>query len=190
MLTSCQLRNSKSNDISLSDIYDPLSRKFTKLYQRLSTKFSCTFNRCFFHFNLHCQFRKTDREEKRLCNLHYRLLDGCYTVAYKDSCGNCPQFISLLIYLNFSSIYKSCDFFLDWFLGYWSKVDTYTGYKYNPGKYEFSDSLMVARNTYRNCDVMSTPYPPLHYLFPLAHVRTAGLFLLIGDNFVMWTLRG
>ena len=80
--------------------------------------------------------------------------------------------------------------FLDWFLGYWSKVDTYTGYKYNPGKYEFSDSLMVARNTYRNCDVMSTPYPPLHYLFPLAHVRTAGLFLLIGDNFVMWTIRG
>ena len=48
---------------------------------------------------------------ERLCNLHYRLLDGCYTVAYKDNCGNCPQFISLLIYLNFSSIYKSCDFF-------------------------------------------------------------------------------
>ena len=83
--------------------------KFTKLYQRLSTKFSSTLNRCFFHFNLNCQFRETDRQPKRLCNLHYRLLtlsslDDYYTAAYKENYGNCPQCISLLTDLNFSSI--------------------------------------------------------------------------------------
>ena len=77
-------------------------------------------NRCFFHFNLNCQFRETDRQAKGLCNLHYRLstlpsLYDYYTAAYKENYGNCPQCVSLLIDFNFTSILAT---FLDSFSSY------------------------------------------------------------------------